>query len=118
MDRTGADECVNVVGQALATNSCRFKVTQAQLQLRGRSREFVLLPLAPRYVQDLCRRTQVDGLVVPKAFDSDMLLTRTNGTRTVKVEEGKKYRVTTITCQNGDIDLSRNYFTTAKKIPT
>ena len=72
VDRAGADECVNVVGQALANNSYRFRVTQAQLQLLGRSREFFLPPLAPRYVQDLCRRTQVDGLVVLEAFDSDI----------------------------------------------
>ena len=96
VDRAGADECVNVVGQALASNSYRFKVTQAQLQLLGRSREFFLPPLAPRYVQDLCRRTQVDGLVVLEAFDSDMLLTRTNGTRTVKDKEGKEYQVPTV----------------------
>ena len=41
----------------------------------GRSREFFLPPLAPRYVQDLCR-TQVDGLVILEAFDSDMLRKR------------------------------------------
>ena len=96
VDRAGADECVNVVGQALANNSYRFRVTQAQLQLLGRSREFFLPPLAPRYVQDLCRRTQVDGLVVLEAFDSDMLLTHTNGTRTVKDKEGKEYQVPTV----------------------
>jgi hypothetical protein len=96
VDRAGADECVNVVGQALANNSYRFKVTQAQLQLLGRSREFFLPPLAPRYVQDLCRRTQVDGLVVLEAFDSDMALSRTNGTRTVKDKEGKEYQVPTV----------------------
>ena len=94
--RRGAARCVNVVGQALATDICCFKVMQAQLQLLGRSREFVLPPLAPRYVQDLCRRTQVDGLVVPEAFDSDMLLTRANGTRTVKDGRGKKYQVPTV----------------------
>ena len=82
---------------AVATNGCRFKVMQAQLPLLGRSREFILPPLAPHCVQDLCRRTQVDGLVVPETFDSDMLLTRTNGTRTVKDEGGgKKYRVPTV----------------------
>ena len=48
---------------AVVTNGCRFKVMRAQLPLLGRSREFVLPPLAPRYAQDLCRRTQVDGLV-------------------------------------------------------
>lgn len=96
VDRAGADECVNVVGQALANNSYRFKVTQAQLQLLGRSREFFLPPLAPRYVQDLCRRTQVDGLVVLEAFDSDMALSHTNGTRTVKDKEGKEHQVPTV----------------------
>ncbi|MGY3089760.1 hypothetical protein ACVWYF_002808 [Hymenobacter sp. UYAg731] len=96
VDRAGADECVNVVGQALANNSYRFKVTQAQLQLLGRSREFFLPPLAPRYVQDLCHRTQVDGLVVLEAFDSDMALTHTNGTRTVKDKEGKDHQVPTV----------------------
>ena len=96
MDRAGADECVNVVGQALANNSYRFRVTQAQLQLLGRSREFFLPPLAPRYIQDLCRRTQVDGLVVLEAFDSDMALTRINGERTVKDKEGKEYKVPTV----------------------
>ena len=96
VDRAGADECVNVVGQALANNSYRFKVTQAQLQLLGRSREFFLPPLEPRYVQSLCRRTQVDGLVVLEAFDSDMALRHTNGTRTVKNKEGKEYQVPTV----------------------
>ena len=96
VDRAGADECVNVVGQALANNSYRFKVTQAQLQLLGRSREFFLPPLEPRYVQALCRRTQVDGLVVLEAFDSDMALAHTNGTRTVKDKEGKEYQVPTV----------------------
>ena len=38
MDRAGADECVNVAGQALANNSYRFRVTQAQLLGRGRNR--------------------------------------------------------------------------------
>jgi hypothetical protein len=96
VDRAGADECVNVVGQALANNSYRFKVTQAQLQLLGRGREFFLPPLAPRYIQDLCRRTQVDGLVVLEAFDSDMALTHTNGTRTVKDKDGKERQVPTV----------------------
>jgi len=96
VDRAGADECVNVVGQALANNSYRFKVTQAQLQLLGRGREFFLPPLAPRYIQDLCRRTQVDGLVVLEAFDSDMALSHTNGTRTVKDKEGKEHQVPTV----------------------
>ncbi|MFD2718296.1 DUF6340 family protein [Hymenobacter monticola] len=96
VDRAGADECVNVVGQALANNSYRFKVTQAQLQLLGRSREFFLPPLAPRYVQDLCRRTQVDGLVVLEAFDSDMALSHTNGFRTYKDKEGKEQKVPTV----------------------
>jgi hypothetical protein len=96
VDRAGADECVNVVGQALANNSYRFKVTQAQLQLLGRSREFFLPPLAPHYVQDLCRRTQVDGLVVLEAFDSDMALTHTNGFRTYKDKEGQEHKVPTV----------------------
>src|SRR4051794_13510773 len=47
VDRAGANECVSVVGQALANNSYRFKVTQAQLQLQGRGREFFLAPLDP-----------------------------------------------------------------------
>ena len=96
VDRAGADECVNVVGQALANNSYRFRVTQAQLQLLGRGREFFLPPLAPRYIQDLCRRTQVDGLVVLEAFDSDMTLSHTNGTRTEKDKVGKEYQVPTV----------------------
>jgi hypothetical protein len=82
--------------RALANNSYRFKVTQAQLQLLGRGREFFLPPLAPRYIQDLCRRTQVDGLVVLEAFDSDMAMSHTNGTRTVKDKEGKEYQVPTV----------------------
>ena len=93
VDRAGANECVSVVGQALAQNSYRFKVTQAQLQLEGRSREFFLPPLAPAYIQTLCRRTQVDGLVVLEAFDSDMALTHSAGERTVKDKEGKEYKV-------------------------
>ena len=96
VDRAGADECVNVVGQALANNSYRFKVTQAQLQLQGRGREFFLPPLEPRYIQSLCRRTQVDGLVVLEAFDSDMALTHTTGVRTVKDKEGKEHQVPTV----------------------
>ena len=96
VDRAGADECVNVVGQALAHNSYRFRVTQAQLQLLGKSREFFLPPLVPRYVQDVCRRTQVDGLVVLEAFDSDMLLSHTNGFRTYKDKEGKEQRIPTV----------------------
>jgi len=96
VDRAGADECVNVVGQALAHNSYRFKVTQAQLQLLGRSREFFLPPLEPRYIKNLCRQTNVDGLVVLEAFDSDMSLTHTNSTRTVKDKEGKEHQVPTV----------------------
>ena len=96
VDRAGADECVNVVGQALANNSYRFKVTQAQLQLVGRGREFFLPPLEPRYIQALCRRTQVDGLVVLEAFDSDMALAHSNGVRTLKDKEGKEYQVPTV----------------------
>ncbi|WP_156176242.1 DUF6340 family protein [Hymenobacter terrenus] len=96
VDRAGADECVNVVGQALANNSFRFKVTQAQLQLMGRSREFFLPPLEPRYIKSLCRQTNVDGLVVLEAFDSDMGLTRTNGERTYKDREGKEHKVPTV----------------------
>ena len=96
VDRAGADECVNVVGQALANNSYRFKVTQAQLQLMGRGREFFLPPLEPHYIQGLCRRTQVDGLVVLEAFDSDIALSHTNGVRTVKDKEGKEYQVPTV----------------------
>lgn len=99
VDRAGADECVNVVGQALANNSYRFKVTQAQLQLQGRGREFFLPPLEPRYIQALCRRTQVDGLVVLEAFDSDMGLTHTNGERTVKEKDGKERKVPTVHVQ-------------------
>lgn len=99
VDRAGADECVNVVGQALANNSYRFKVTQAQLQLQGRGREFFLPPLDARYIQSLCRRTQVDGLVVLEAFDSDMALTRTNGERTVKDKDGKEHKVPTVHVQ-------------------
>jgi hypothetical protein len=82
--------------RALANNSYRFKVTQAQLQLLGRGREFFLPPLAPRHIQDLCRRTQVDCLVVLEAFDSDMAMSHTNGTRTVKDKEGKEYQVPTV----------------------
>ena len=93
VDRAGADECVNVVGQALAHNSYRFQVTQAQLQLQGRSREFFLAPLEPGYIKTLCRRTQVDGLVVLEAFDSDMALAHTTGTRTVRDKEGKEFQV-------------------------
>ncbi len=96
VDRAGADECVNVVGQALANNSYRFEVKQAQLQLLGRSREFFLPPLEPRYVQGLCRRTQVDGLVVLEAFDSDMLLSHANGFRTVKDKEGHEQKIPTV----------------------
>jgi hypothetical protein len=96
VDRAGADECVNVVGQALAHNSFRFQVTQAQLQLQGKSREFFLEPLPARQVQDVCRRTQVDGLVVLEAFDSDMGLTRTTGERTYKDKEGKEHKVPTV----------------------
>ncbi len=95
VDRAGADECVNAVGQALATNSYRFRVAQAQLQLLGRGHEFFLPPLPPDYIQALCRRTQVDGLVVLEAFDSDMGLTRTTGTRTVKDKDGKEHQVPT-----------------------
>lgn len=96
VDRAGADECINVVGQALAHNSFRFQVTQAQLQLQGRTREFFLPPLPTRQVQDACRQTHVDGLVVLEAFDSDMALTRTNGVRKVKDKEGKEHEVPTV----------------------
>ncbi|HLK98555.1 MAG TPA: DUF6340 family protein, partial [Hymenobacter sp.] len=96
VDRAGADECVNAVGQALANNSFRFKVTQAQLQLQGRSREFFLPPLEPRAIKALCRQTNVDGLVVLEAFDSDMNLTRTDGVRTYKDKEGKEHKVPTV----------------------
>ena len=96
VDRAGADECVNVVGQALANNSFRFEVTQAQLQLQGRTREFFLAPLPARQVQDLCRQTSVDGLVVLEAFDSDMALSRAAGERTYKDKEGTEHKVPTV----------------------
>ncbi|MBD2766531.1 hypothetical protein IC235_01335 [Hymenobacter sp. BT664] len=96
VDRAGADECVNVVGQALANNSYRFKVKQAQLQLLGRSREFFLPPLEPRYIKNLCRQNNVDGLVVLEAFDSDMALSHTNGSRTVKDKEGRERQIPTV----------------------
>ena len=96
VDRAGADECVNVVGQALANNSFRFEVTQAQLQLQGRTQEFFLAPLPARQVQEVCRQTNVDGLVVLEAFDSDMGLTRTSGERTDKDKDGKEHKVPTV----------------------
>ena len=93
VDRAGAQECVMVLGQALAENSPRFKVTQAQLQLEGRTREFFLPPLPPRYVQNVCRQTQVDGIAVLEAFDSDVTLNRTNGVRTVKDKDNVERKV-------------------------
>ncbi|TDN37554.1 hypothetical protein E4631_01405 [Hymenobacter sp. UV11] len=68
----------------------------AKAQLLGRGRGFFLPPLPPEYIQALCRRTQVDGLLVLEAFDSDMGLTRrTTGTRTVKDKDGKEHQVPT-----------------------
>lgn len=93
VDKAGAQECVMVLGQALAENSPRFEVTQAQLQLEGRSREFFLAPLSPRYVQNVCRQTQVDGITVLEAFDSDMALKRTDGVRAVKDKDNVERKV-------------------------
>src|SRR5687767_6678821 len=93
VDHAGAQECVMVLGQALAENSPRFKVTQAQLQLEGRSRDFFLAPLPPRYVQSLCRQAEVDGLVVLEAFDSNMSLSHTKGVRVVKDKDNVERKV-------------------------
>jgi hypothetical protein len=93
VDNAGAQESVMVLGQALGENSPRFKVTQAQLQLEGRTREFFLAPLPARHVQNLCRQTGVDGLVVLEAFDSDMTLTRTDGVRVVKDKDNVERKV-------------------------
>ncbi|OGX83862.1 DUF6340 family protein [Hymenobacter glacialis] len=90
VDKAGAQESVMILGQALAENSPRFQVTQAQLQLQGRSREFFLEPLAPRYVQEVCRQTQVDGITVLEAFDSDMALKRTDGVRVKDKDKGER----------------------------
>jgi hypothetical protein len=44
-------------------------------------------------VQNLCRQTGVDGLVVLEAFDSDMALKRTDGMRTVKDKDNVERKV-------------------------
>lgn len=93
VDHAGAQECVLVLGQALMQNSPRFKVTPAQLQLQGRTREFFLAPMAPRYVKDVCRQSQVDGIVVLEAFDSDMAVSHKDEVRVVKDKDNVERRV-------------------------
>lgn len=87
VDRAGAESCTMSVGEALMRNSPRFRVTPASLKLLGRTREFFLPPMAPDYVREVCRRSQVDGLVVLEAFDSDMQLTQRVEERVIKEKD-------------------------------
>ncbi|WP_157541777.1 DUF6340 family protein [Hymenobacter aerophilus] len=87
VDRVGTETCALSVGEALMRNSPRFQVTPANLQLLGKTREFFLPPLAPGYVRQVCAETQVDGLVVLEAFDSDMLVTQRQEERIIKEKD-------------------------------
>lgn len=87
VDRAGAETCAMSVGEALMRNSPRFRVTPANLQLLGRTREFFLPPMAPEYVRETCQRAQVDGLVVLEAFDSDMHLAQRQEERVIKEKD-------------------------------
>ncbi|WP_426490494.1 DUF6340 family protein [Hymenobacter sp. 102] len=98
VDRAGTEACIMSVGESLVRNSPRFRVTPANLQLQGRTREFFLPPLAPDYVQQLCRTSQVEGLVVLEAFDSDMVLEQKKEERTIKEKDkpDRKVQVTVV----------------------
>ncbi|NVO30813.1 DUF6340 family protein [Hymenobacter lapidiphilus] len=96
VDRAGTETCALSVGEALMRNSPRFRVTPANLQLVGRTREFFLPPLAPGYVRQVCAETQVDGLVVLEAFDSDLQVTQRQEERIIK-EKDKPDRKVAVT---------------------
>ena len=92
VDKAGANEAVMVLGQSLTNNSPRFQVSQANLQLLGRTREFFLPPLNPQFVQETGRQIGADALVVLEAFDSDLLLSKINFEKTVK-ENGVERKI-------------------------
>ncbi|MBT9393337.1 hypothetical protein KLP40_09200 [Hymenobacter sp. NST-14] len=96
VDRAGTEACAMSVGESLMRNSPRFKVTPANLQLLGRTREFFLPPMAPDYVRRVCAESQVDGLVVLEAFDSDMQVTQHQEERVIK-EKDKPDRKVAVT---------------------
>ncbi|RIY04893.1 hypothetical protein D0T11_21270 [Hymenobacter rubripertinctus] len=96
VDRAGTEACAISVGESLMRNSPRFRVTPANLQLLGKTREFFLPPMPPRYVQQVCIENQVDGLVVLEAFDSDMHVEQHQEERVIKEKDqpDRKVQVT------------------------
>ncbi|TGE25699.1 hypothetical protein E5K00_11060 [Hymenobacter aquaticus] len=110
VDRAGAEACVLSTGEALMRNSPRFRVTPANLQLVGRTREFFLPPMSPDYVRRVCRTSQVDGLVVLEAFDSDMQLQRSQEERVIK-EKDKPDRKVLVTVVHMDMRVVTGFRT-------